>query len=442
MIVVPPSSSNIRVGIVNDSTGMGIFATKSCVTGEVIYKDIPLVSIQHTANRRFVKACQNCHRPLGGARDQLEQIFKEPRFANVNLSSIPTLSESRIFNCHCGEMYCSPECGKQAFEGHHYCLCVATMFGEAVSDFKFYCLAVEGCGDNLLLLSQLLAVLARKSEGNMSNFNSAIADLMTYTNRPFNEVARPPCGSDRDVEWEAWLESTILESFKFLKNALSPQNEIFKEFFENESEAFQICSRILSIFELNNIDIAIPTMLGAQLKSIVLETDRGEEMIKILREKEVVMRALWNDEAQGIYEDEEADDADEDLVDPEDEDEMHDDHHDDHHSVEEMLDDIRNEVKEMSIDELMNAENPAFHGTGFYLSVARTNHSCDPNVQMDFDQFNCTVTCKALKQIGTDSELRMSYIARPDSKSVEVRRHQRVDYLVHCKCEKCMGETI
>jgi hypothetical protein len=350
-------------------------------------------------------------------------------------------SVSDEFRCDCGEVYCSAECGLEAFNRHHYCLCVATMFGEAVAEFKFYCLSVEGCGDNLLLLSQLLAILAKKSEGSHSSFQSSITDIMTYTNRPFNEVARPPSGSERDDDWEEWLEETILTAFKLLKKALSPQNEIFKQFFTNESEAFSICSRILSIFELNNIDIAIPTQLGVELQSLYLSSDASTrlKLLSILQEKEIVMRALWNDEAQGIYEDEEELEMDHD--DEGTDERCHDDeegHNEE--AITAMLDEIREAVISLSADELLSVECPTFHGTGFYLSVARTNHSCEPNVQMDFDDLNCTVSCKALRSIAAGEELRMSYISRPDEKSVQLRRSQLWDYLFQCACRKCESE--
>ena len=436
----------VNVREVDRSTGLGMFACAAVQSGSVIYTDSPLVSIQHTANRRFIKACQNCHRPLGGVADQLAQIFAEERFAHVDLSAIKVPSSPAIFNCNCGEMYCSLECATDANKKHHRYLCVAGTHGDAIAEFKYHCLSVEGCGDNLLLLAQLLAVLESQSNGDISLFESSLKQLMTYTNRPFDEVARPPEGSDRDHEWKAWLSETITLSFELLMSALIPQSPVFARFFSNKMHAFDVCSRILAIFELNNIDIAIPTGLGFHLKTILMSTSEAksrEQLIRILREKEVVMRALWSNEARGVYEDDDDEDDEAEVMSEEnvEDEEISDDccSHvmDEEGAIEEMLEEIRQQVAEMSVDELLESECPDFHGTGFYLSVARTNHSCDPNVTMEFENFNCIVSCKTLRNVNANDELRMSYISRPDTKSVQVRRRQLQDYLFECSCDLC-----
>ncbi len=435
----------VTVRPVDTTTGLGMFAASRSHSGATIYSDAPLVSIQHTANRRFVKACQNCHRPFGGLKNQIGQLFSEERFSHVDLSMLDSAHNDTIFNCQCGEMYCSPDCASEAYKKHHRYLCVAGPFGEPVAEFKYQCLSVEGCGDNLLLLGQLLAVLESRSNGDITAFETSVKDLMTYTNRRFEEVARPAYGQSRDAEWHEWLHTTILDSFVLLKKALIPQSQLFSTFFANEPQAFEICSRILSIFELNNIDIAIPTGMEANLKSLYSNTDNQNKLVEILREKEVVMRALWSDEARGVYEDEPEDEeeigSDQDNYDEEDED-IESEHMHEEGAVDEMLEEIRNEVSILSVEELLSSEFPDFHGTGFYLTVARTNHSCSPNVVMEFENFNSIVTCKSVSDIEPNQELRMSYISLPDTKSVKTRQSQLVDYLFVCNCKRCEEEKI
>ena len=433
------SSQSVEVKRVSDAIGFGVFCGNSTSAGTRIYQDRPLVSIQHTANRRFIKACHNCHIPLGSLREKMATILDESRFTHVDLSSLPGDGNPMV-NCDCGELYCSAGCGAEAFKNHHYCLCVSRTgeHGQAISDFKFFCLSVDGCGDNLLLLAQLLAVAASKAEGSFVAFESVLNQLLTYTNRPFHEVARPSTGAQRDDSWNRWLESTISEAFELLSCALAPQSEVFRIFFANKLAAFSILSRLLSVFELNNIDIAIPSSMDEQMKSLHA---KGVSILPIVREKEVVMRLLWNDEARGIYEDEEEEeDVDYESEEMECVDEDGDcceSHHDEEY-VDEMVAAIREEVGQMSIDDLLASEYPNFHGTGFFGSVARTNHSCDPNVVMDFDDNNAVVSCKALRDIEAGEELRMSYIARPESKPRKLRQAQLNDYLFECTCTRCI----
>jgi hypothetical protein len=172
--------------------------------------------------------------------------------------------------------------------------------------------------------------------------------------------------------------------------------------------------------------------------------DRGAPVAPILREKEVVMRLLWNDEARGIYED----DSLESLVEGGDEsmsnesfDEFENDCHLNHiRDVDELIDQIRTEISNLSLSDLLLCEFPEFHGTGFFTSVARTNHSCAPNVVMNFERGNYVVSCKALMDIAPHEELRMSYIGLPHKLGLQARRAQLKDYLFTCRCPVCSAE--
>ena len=436
-------ATEVFVRPVSVDVGMGVFAGKAFSKGEELYRDKPLVSIQHTANRRFVKACQNCHKVIDSTRLQMSQILCEDRFMTVDLGCLPDNHDAYV-SCDCGETYCSIDCGQEAFRKHHYCLCVSKTgaCAQAVSDFKFFCLSIEGCGDNLLLLSQLLALLASDASGSYPKFEAAVRDLLTYTNFPFEDVARPPAGSERDAGWLDWLRATVTEAFELLANAFRPQNEIFNQFFCQKNDAFALMSRLLAMFELNNIDISFPSILSRRFADLV---SSGAPVSRILQEKEVVMRLLWNDEARGIYEDD-VYESDGEEYDHNMSDDVHEEGEDDCHShhigdVDEMIEQIRGEVRSQPVTDLLRCEFPEFHGTGFFTSVARTNHSCDPNVEMNFEQGNCVVCCKALREITAHEELRMSYIGSPNKLSLQLRRAQLKDYLFTCDCRMCSAEV-
>lgn len=434
--------SRVFVGPVSENVGLGLFASEPMALGDELYLDKPLVSIQHTANRRFVKACQNCHMVIDSMRLQVTQILCEDRFREIDLQCLPE-NEDAYVTCDCGETYCSIQCGQEAYRKHHYCLCVATtgQFADAVSEFKFNCLSIEGCGDNLLLLSQLIATLASDARGSYSIFEKAIRDLLTYTNGSFESVARPPAGTERDTEWIEWLRTTVANSFELLANALRPQNEIFLEFFSQKADAFAVMSRLLALFELNNIDISFPSMLLRRFADLI---DRGAPVAPILREKEVVMRLLWNDEARGIYEGDSLDclvEGGDETMSNESSGDLEDDCHLNHAAdVDELVDQIRTEISNLSLPDLMLCEFPEFHGTGFFTSVARTNHSCAPNVVMNFERGNYVVSCKALRDIAAHEELRMSYIGSINKLCLQARRALLQDYLFTCRCSHCSAE--
>merc|ERR1712093_532166 len=104
---------------------------------------------------------------------------------------------------------------------------------------------------------------------------------------------------------------------------------------------------------------------------------------RLLREKEVVMRCVWGEETTGIFEDD-GDDEDMGMDESDDED------------VEEAeaamalkeMEKVRAEVAAMSLDDLLSAAWPSFHGVALFRTVARMNHSCRPNVKITFPRNN------------------------------------------------------
>ncbi len=48
-----------------DGKGKGLFATRNFAEGEVVFKEHPLVGIQHSANRRNAHVCSHCFRFTG-----------------------------------------------------------------------------------------------------------------------------------------------------------------------------------------------------------------------------------------------------------------------------------------------------------------------------------------------------------------------------------------
>ena len=128
---------------------------------------------------------------------------------------------------------------------------------------------------------------------------------------------------------------------------------------------------------------------------------------------------LWNDEAKGVDENNDFGDA---ILEESEGIEIDEFHSDGTGCVDDLLERIREDVNLMSFDELLGSEYPNFHGTGLYISVARTHHSCQPNVSVDFNEGNAVVSCTAIRDIQADQELQMSYISNPARKSVSHRQ--------------------
>lgn len=81
-------------------------------------------------------------------------------------------------------------------------------------------------------------------------------------------------------------------------------------------------------------------------------------------------------------------------------------------------------------------------GTGLYELQSRINHSCSPNVEIQFTEGNARLSVKALRDIVAGEELFISYMSGCE---LDRSRHSRQKYLLEnylfeCWCIKCDSE--
>eukprot|EP00922_Rhytidocystis_sp_ex-Travisia-forbesii_P051496 GHVS01076416.1.p1 GENE.GHVS01076416.1~~GHVS01076416.1.p1 ORF type:complete len:244 (-),score=17.01 GHVS01076416.1:407-1138(-) len=79
-----------------------------------------------------------------------------------------------------------------------------------------------------------------------------------------------------------------------------------------------------------------------------------------------------------------------------------------------------------------------FMGVGLYRTVALTNHSCDPNVEVDYE-LDYTIQVRAIRDISVGEEITQSYIDESlplhDRSALLLQRYGFV-----CRCTKCEKE--
>jgi len=101
----------------------------------------------------------------------------------------------------------------------------------------------------------------------------------------------------------------------------------------------------------------------------------------------------------------------------------------------EMREDIR---KSMTSDQLHNSGWPSFHGTAFSARIARCNHNCTPNMKFYFDQGTHKMRAKALRNISPGEEIFICYVE--DSDPVQRRQKALKEYGFECRCPRCVRE--
>lgn len=103
---------------------------------------------------------------------------------------------------------------------------------------------------------------------------------------------------------------------------------------------------------------------------------------------------------------------------------------------------ISEEVQKLDWKSLIPQKWPNLHGTGFFSTVSLTNHSCDPNISYDFLSARNVVTMVASRDIKAGEEFLMSYLSVDDmTEGVEIRREVLQEWGFLCTCSKCQAEA-
>jgi len=463
----PPAPAGCELRLV-PSKGYGLFATAPLTQNVTCHSEEPLFAMQHTGNRRVVGACARCSGVIGSLETQLQVIFSEARFAPLLASlgeAVPAWqteltagwpqatgscgTRGAAIRCAhgCGEVYCSEECRDAHWAHSHNLLCVGTIDQEDHPLIRFKYHAIEHA-DTLLLAAQAFAHLinrAKAAGGGAAVMRNLISEMLVFVHAPFRDACRPPPGRAKDAEFYAHTDGLILEAANLLKAALDIHAPEESSVLFEAGPAF--FSELLGTFEYNNIDIEVKSPVGAffarrghallQARNMGDQRAAAELLLleNLLREKEWVLKCVWGEETTGIYGDDDAeagmgDDA------PMDDSEMV--AVDEAAMVNGEMAKARAEVAKMSLEELLSAPWPTFHGIGLFASVARLNHSCAPNLKVDFLANSSCIQAVTLRPIAPGEELCISYIEQ--EMPVQQRRKQLLEYGFHCICERCIAE--
>lgn len=436
------------------SKGFGLFATGGCGPGTRIFTEDPLFVLQHTGNRRVVGACARCCGFVGSLQGQLEVLFGEARFAAL-LGSLGGLfrrwQESTgcgtVVRCSqgCGEIYCSEACRDAHFRHSHNLLCVGLLDREDHPLLRFKYHALEHA-DTLLLAAQVMAHLVNRSKalgGGAQVAQQLAEELLNFCHAPFRDACRAPPGRSKDAEFLAHTDGLIAEAATLLRQSLEPHAPAeVAALFQN---APALLAELMGLFEYNNIDVEVNSPLGPLINARVAEllatgasdpqaSEELQLLDRLLREKEWVMRCVWGEETTGIFNDDD-DDIDDSASSVGDADTSM---GDEAHEAEVAMAEARTEVEKMSMEQLLQAPWPSLHGTALFASVARMNHSCAPNMKIEFPGNSACLSAVSLTAINPGDELCISYIKQ--EADVITRRRQLLEYGFTCSCSRCLAE--
>eukprot|EP01134_Creolimax_fragrantissima_P001710 CFRG1710T1 len=384
--------------------GKGVVATHNITQDTEIWREEPIVCIQHLYSRYHAKVCEQCLCFIPVQMDKTAQDSgkgKETSYA------------PHEFKCGgvCAAVFCSSKCKRTALSGWHTLLCAnryCTSHSESkswVSDnsgssctsdegnregedmhddnaiLYFYKFA-ESTNDLLLLTARLVATIISAEEKKQLAGQTLLQNISYVHSAPWWEVATRDAEMTEDEREELigtlrTLASECLVFFKVIFDGRPLTHEILNEDF---------IINTIGMFELNNADVIIesPTSLtdvqegGTNIGNVVCERTTPKTGTNLEK------RGTANDS------DCEYDECDE--------------------------------------------VDPFCRGNALYRLQSCMNHSCVPNTIITRDG-NSTIIVKSIMDTAKGEELTISYI--DETMSREERQLALQDYGFHCTCDRC-----
>jgi hypothetical protein len=206
--------------------------------------------------------------------------------------------------------------------------------------------------------------------------------------------------------------------------------------------------QMVGTFELNNIDVVIPSPVQAFVQAIeLLEGEGREAAVAAVAYAETRIRDAKRLRAAGeVCPDEGEDDEDDDDDDDEDEDDEDDDEDDDDDETkgqdegddDEDSEDLRGSGADQPVGARLQRWAKPYNGTALYSLVCCMNHSCVPNVRVEYASGSNVAFVIANRDVEAGEELCISYV--DESLSYEARTESLAHYGFVCDCPRCVAK--
>ncbi|CDI82440.1 histone-lysine N-methyltransferase, putative [Eimeria acervulina] len=441
-----------------EDRGLGFVALRDLPAGFVVYEDFPLLSLQHSVNKCLVKACCRCRAPLGDAVFQLLHFFSAVPESYRRMQSLLSINrdwllrlqqeqqQQEVVPCPagCGEAFCSVRCLDS--DAIHRQLCVGRLSEEApLVAFKRF--ALEHC-ENLLLAAAAIvsaAAAAAAQPGDMASNEAEVAAaalqllrlLLQHQHGQWQEENEPTTRV-RLME-EEMDEETEEETELSRKDIVERGSSLLLLGLQELSAAYvhlispSLVSELLSLFEHCNSDLEVPNPLNAFFGFCLSGAKVGgaEELQLLLAEKEAALADLFGEE----HEDDDANS---------------------NEGISQSLQTTHTEaageaqeLRKLYVSKPLSLlcpppigrgrPFPAVKQTAFFCSIARINHSCAPNMEME-----CThpphggkILLKLVRNVQQGEELCISYVKDLPLTQRQLRRQRLEEFGFECTCHYC-----
>lgn len=393
----------VEVRNLGPERGNGLIARERIEDGSEVCRDVPLIAMQHIFSSRLTPACMQCLKTVGNLKDHLQRIILNQGTAGENsleasyqsVASHPLLNHSRLDSGRklvpclrqgCCEVFCSETCRKHALtNGFHRVLC-SDLPDDRRKKFAEFEAHARKHHENFILAGYAFAQIICLVVHHKIPLENVMREFLVFARRPWYELPDKSGGSTLEERLE-WLQGSLA----LLSEALYIPTLGLEPLFE-----FQYFSNLLGQFDLVNVNIEYSNPLERVLqKAIADKEDELHELMQLC-------------ESSGLFRD-----------------------------VRQIVQCVTEDDDEMPVDD--DDIMPPMMGIGLVRCIALTNHSCDPNVEVDY-QGDKTCVVRAIRVIKEGEEITTSYI--DDEMPLERRQAElRADYLFVCRCVRCRVEA-
>ncbi|PHJ17946.1 histone lysine set [Cystoisospora suis] len=480
----------VSIEKIDEHVGRGLVARLSFSKGEVVYVDTqPLISAQQSYSQRVGLACAECFKFTGSLYNHAKIVLENEKKEDLEkrsphiFSSLEALLhgsnlEKRdlilgpVLPCTrgCGAVYCSSTCRSIAETLRHHRLVCTDADPTRVRAWKAFTRHAMKYHENFILGGLTFAQIICDVRYGGKTVEEAMRPFLGFHAKRWETLGerRRERGTRRKQEGEnlrpddaarlsnsgntaysnkkARTREDVLSSFKgrleimsesfrllssCLITALGETETVSPERNASWAQLFSLSfySHLLGTFDLVNVNIEFDNPLNERLaraRSRLSEEAPGRDVFgpqcqKLLREVKRIIACDDNDTQQ-------------------EEDETTSRGHDIHRIAATASGDAG---KSFSSGGGVAEEEeifPPFIGIGLFSAVSMTNHSCWPNVEVDYPYGDKRAVVRALRDIKAGEELRQSYI--DETLRLRKRRRQlKQHYKFTCNCPRCRVEA-
>jgi len=403
----------------SEGMGHGLAVPGFVPSGAQLWRERPLTYVQSPCSKKCVQVCVACLQPVGSLASQLSYLGLPAPDSSASVAVGPQLGNGlHLVPCSqpgCDAVFCSEACRDWGLQNSsHAVLCAGRLPAARLEALRGLERFVDKQDqEHLLLLAHALAQMLLFRRAGNSESDTAERFARQFARKHWDVLAESGNGADAEDTPE-YRRGCLAEASCFLRDLFAGEEEI-KPFLE-----LDFLSGLMGTFELVNICISIPHPLSSQglLLCDMLDADTLTKLHELQRD---------------------ADDSD-------------------------SSDDAGSEA---SSDAGQNSEecNPASDameaacqgilfasvtGTALDEAVAFTNHSCLPNIEIDFGtaaagdppEPGLWIHATAQRPLIPGDEVLMSYVPSIVGKPLAVRQRRMLKFGFQCRCRSCITDEM